>query len=201
MNSNVKNVFIARYKSDGELPVELTSFSTVVQDAAVILNWQTTTEVNNYGFDIERKIPLSPSGGRNDSEWVTIGFLERHGNTNSPKQYNFIDTDIDQSGTYYYRLKQIDNDGTYEYSDVVTVDVGKPQKFYLSQNYPNPFNPETRIDFTLPEKQLALLRIFNPLGELVDELVNGVKEAGSYSVIFDASKLPSGVYIYRLQTS
>ncbi len=201
MNSNVKNVFIARYKSDGELHVELTSFSAVVQDAAVILNWQTTTEVNNYGFDIERKTPLSPSGGRNDSEWVTIGFLEGHGNTNSPKQYNFIDTDIDQSGTYYYRLKQIDNDGTYEYSDVVTVDVGEPQKFYLSQNYPNPFNPETRIDFTLPEKQLVLLRIFNPLGELVDELVNGVKEAGSYSVIFDASKLPSGVYIYRLQTS
>ncbi|MGB5849452.1 MAG: T9SS type A sorting domain-containing protein, partial [Ignavibacteriaceae bacterium] len=109
------------------------------------------------------------------------------------------------SGTYNYRLKQIDNDGTYEYSDVVSIEVGVPNNFYLSQNYPNPFNPETRIDFTLPEKQLVSLRVYNTLGELVMELVNEEREAGSYSVIFDASStnggLPSGVYIYRLQAS
>jgi len=134
-------------------------------------------------------------------DWKAVGFVEGNGNSNSPKRYNFSDSDINQSGTYYYRLKQIDNDGTYEYSDVVTVEVGVPNTFYLSQNYPNPFNPETRIDFTLPEKQLVSLRVYNMLGELVRELVNEEKEAGNYSVMFDGSNLPSGVYIYRLQTS
>ena len=175
------------------LPVELAFFAGAVNGNNIELRWRTETEVNNYGFDIERT--------KDNADWLTIGFVEGHGNSNSPKLYNFVDFDINQSGTYYYRLKQIDNDGTYEYSDVVRVEVGVPDNFYLSQNYPNPFNPSTRIDFTLPEKKLVSLRIYNPLGELVDELVNEVKEAGSYSVTFDASKLPSGVYIYRLQTS
>ena len=98
-------------------------------------------------------------------------------------------------------MKQIDLAGTYTYSHVVSIEIGAPDNFNLSQNYPNPFNPETRIDFTLPEKQLVSLRVYNTLGELVMELVNEIKEAGSYSFIFKASNLPSGVYIYRLQTS
>ena len=178
---------------DNALPVEFVSFTGTYINNNILLEWQTETEVNNYGFYIERTT--------NNSNWLTIGFVEGHGNSNSPKQYNFIDTDINLSGEYYYRLKQIDNDGTSEYSDIVTVEVGVPNNFYLSQNYPNPFNPSTRIDFTLPEKQLVSLRIYNTLGELVWELVNEVKVAGSYSVTFDASNLPSGVYIYRLQTS
>jgi len=175
------------------VPVELAFFAGTLNGNNVELRWRTETEVNNYGFDIERT--------KDHSDWFTISFIEGHGNSNSPKQYNFIDTDIGLSGNYYYRLKQIDNDGTYEYSNVVSVEVGVPNNFYLSQNYPNPFNPETRIDFTLPEKQLISLRIYNTLGELVGELVNEEREAGSYSVTFDASRLPSGVYIYRLQTS
>ncbi len=175
------------------LPVELAYFAGNLNGNNIELRWRTETEVNNYGFDIERT--------KDNADWLTIGFVEGHGNSNSPKQYNFIDTDINQSGTYYYRLKQIDNDGTYEYSFVVSVEVGVPDNFYLSQNYPNPFNPETRIDFTLPEKQLVSLRIYNTLGELVTELVNEEKPAGSYSFKFDASRLPSGVYIYRLQAS
>ena len=175
------------------LPVELVYFAGNLNGNKIELRWRTETEVNNYGFDIERS--------KDKSDWLTIGFAEGHGNSNSPKQYNFTDADIGLSGNYYFRLKQIDNDGTYEYSDVVSVEVGVPNNFYLSQNYPNPFNPETRIDFTLPEKQFVSLRIYNTLGELVRELVNEERETGSYSVTFDASGLPSGVYIYRIQTS
>jgi hypothetical protein len=180
------------YTDFSALPVELAFFTGSLNGGNIDLRWRTETEVNNYGFEIERT--------KDNSDWLTISFVEGHGNSNSPKQYYFIDTDIDQSGTYYYRLKQIDNDGTYEYFDVESVEVGVPDNFYLSQNYPNPFNPETRIDYTLPEKQFVSLRIYSTLGELVAELVNEFKEAGSYSVTFDTSNLPSGVYIYRLQT-
>ena len=178
---------------DEALPVELVSFTGKYINNNILLEWQTATEVNNYGFDVERTIDRS--------SWIAIDFVDGHGNSNSPKQYNFIDADINQSGTYYYKLKQIDNDGTYEYSFVVSVEVGVPDNFYLSQNYPNPFNPETRIDFALPEKQLVSLRVYNTLGELVKELVSEQREAGSYSVTFDGYNIPSGVYIYRLQTS
>ena len=186
---------IGAYERALALPVELSSLTIKESEGTITLKWTTATETNNFGFEIQRK-----SG----EDFITIGFVEGHGNSNSPKHYNFSDTDIGQSGEYYYRLKQIDNDGTFEYSDVVSITIGSPVLYSLSQNYPNPFNPKTRIDYTLPEQQNVSLRVYNMLGELVKELVNEVKPAGTYTATFDGSSaaggLPSGIYVYRIQT-
>ena len=172
-------------------PVELSLFNAVLVEDKVALNWRTETEINNYGFEIERTININ-------NNWITLTFVGGNGNSNSPKFYDYSDFDINKAGKYYYRLKQIDNDGTFEYSNVITVQVTTPNNFYLGQNYPNPFNPTTRIDFSLPERQMVSLRVYNTLGKLVSELVNDIREPGSYSVTFDASKLPSGTYFYTI---
>jgi len=183
---------LATFNGD-PLPVELAFFTATINGNNVELRWRTETEVNNYGFDIERST--------DKLNWEQLVFIEGHGNSNSPKEYNYIDSEISESGKYYYRLKQIDNDGTYEYSELVTANVGVPDRYSLSQNYPNPFNPVTRIDFTLPENQKVVLKIYNMLGELVREIINKETEAGSYSIKFNSTGLASGVYIYRLETS
>ncbi|MCH8034827.1 MAG: hypothetical protein IH950_13855 [Bacteroidetes bacterium] len=156
-------------------PVELSLFNAFLIEDKVALNWRTETEINNYGFEIERAIDI------NDN-WITIAFVDGNGNSNSTKYYDYLDYDINKAGKYYYRLKQIDNDGTFEYSDVITVQVTTPNMFYLGQNYPNPFNPTTRIVFSLPERQMVSLRVYNTLGKLVSELVDEIREPGSYSV-------------------
>jgi hypothetical protein len=180
----------------GPLPVELAFFTGSLNGNDVELRWRTETEINNYGFYIER--------ATEESNWTVLGYVEGHGNTNSPKHYTYIDSDIYEFRNYDYRLKQTDNDGTFEYSDVVTVTVGAPVLYSLSQNYPNPFNPETRIDYTIPEEQNVSLRVYNMLGELVQELVNEVKPAGTYTVTFNHSSadrgLASGIYVYVLKT-
>jgi Secretion system C-terminal sorting domain len=177
-------------------PVELSSFNANVTGNDVTLNWRTETEVDNYGFDILRMFSQNGEG----NEWITIGFVYGNGNSNSPIEYEFIDMDVSSAGTYFYRLKQFDNDGSFEYSDMLTAEIDAPNTFHLSQNYPNPFNPETKIDFTLPQTETGSLKVYNILGELVNVIINNELEAGTHSVIFDASKFPSGVYIYRLET-
>jgi hypothetical protein len=155
--------------------------------------------VNNYGFEIERKIPDQV---RNDNRnWANIGFVEGHGNSNSQKEYNFIDSEVNAAGTYSYRLKQIDNDGAYEFSKTIEVNFGSPIKFELNQNYPNPFNPSTTISFSLPESGNVILKIYNVIGKEIETLVEGYKEAGIYTVNFNAEELASGMYLYRLSTN
>ncbi len=182
------------------LPVELTSFSANVIGNRINLKWQTATEVNNYGFEIERK-----NAGNND--WVKIGFVEGNGNSNSPKEYTFTDNSVN-SGNYFYRLKQIDIDGSFEYSQAVEVSLGLPSEFSLSQNYPNPFNPTTTIKYSIPtsetlhatSQQLVQLKIYDILGREIATLVNKKQAPGNYEVRWNAENLPSGFYFYKLQT-
>jgi hypothetical protein len=175
---------------DEPVPVELTSFTALVYESDVTLSWITATELNNSGFNVER---------RNGNEsWSNIGFVKGHGTTTEKQSYTFVDENL-VSGIYNYRLKQIDNNGSFEYSNVIEVDLGIPMEFSLSQNYPNPFNPLTKITYSIPETGNVSLIIFDLLGSEVAELVNGEIEAGYYAFNFYASNLPSGVYFYRLQ--
>ena len=170
-------------------PVELTSFTAVVINETVQLNWETATEVNNYGFDIERKT---------EGSWHKIGFVAGNGNSNSPKEYSFIDKNPYGGSSFVYRLKQIDNDGAYEYYNEVEVDL-VPGGYELFQNYPNPFNPSTNIKFSLPEDARVSIKVYDILGSLVDEIVNKEFKAGYHQVEFDASSYKSGIYFYRLE--
>jgi hypothetical protein len=175
------------------LPVELSSFSAVTIGSTVKLSWKTATEINNYGFEVER---CALSAER--QAWEKIGFVNGNGNSNSPKDYSFVDDNV-TAGKYSYRLKQIDNDGQFEYSKAIEVDFGAPKKFELSQNYPNPFNPTTTIRFNLSEAGNVKLTLFNILGQEIRTLVNEFKEAGTHTINFNASDLNSGMYIYKIE--
>ncbi|MCG6913041.1 T9SS type A sorting domain-containing protein [bacterium BMS3Abin03] len=172
------------------LPVELVSFTAEVMNNSVELNWQTATEINNYGFDIER----SADSGK----WQKIGFVEGHGNSNSPKQYSYTDKNPIDGSNFKYRLKQIDTDGKFEYSAAVNVKL-VPDEFTLYQNYPNPFNPNTKIKYYIPKSSQVQIIVYDILSNEITTLVNEEKPAGNYEVQFDASNLPSGAYFYKLQ--
>lgn len=179
----------------GPLPVELTSFTANLIGGNVELHWSTQTEVNNYGFEIERATSLTFG----ITNWDKIGFVQGNGNSNSPKEYSF--NDIPDGGTKFkYRLKQIDNDGKYEYSSVVSIETKVPNKFILNQNYPNPFNPSTAITYSIPTSSKVTLTVYDVLGKLIATLVNTDQEAGSYSVNFNADGLISGIYFYKIQS-
>ncbi len=181
---------------DGVLPVELTSFSARQLGKGSQLFWKTATEVDNYGFEIARLRPENRNSA--EASWKTLGFVEGHGNSNSPKSYEFIDKESLAAGEYFYRLKQIDTDGSFEYSEEVKVTVGSPEKFELKQNYPNPFNPSTVIRFSLPQDGFVKLTVYNSLGQKVKTLLSKEMTAGSFEEPFNASGLPSGLYVYRL---
>ena len=171
------------------LPVELSNFTAKIFKSKVNLSWRTETEINNYGFEIERKT---------DGNWQKIEFVKGNGNSNSPKEYSYLDKNPVGGSKFHYRLKQIDNDGQFEYSKVIEVE-NVSIDFGLYQNYPNPFNPSTMITYALPHSGLITLKVYDILGNEISTLVNEVKSEGVHSVNFDASGLPSGVYIYQIQ--
>jgi len=179
----------------GALPVELTTFTANCSGNNVELRWTTKTEVNNYGFDIERASSLSSVV----SGWEKVGFVQGHGNSNSPKEYFF--TDNPHGGTkFQYRLKQIDTDGKYAYSIVISIEIKVLNEYTLNQNYPNPFNPNTVITYSIPVSSKVTLTVYNVLGELITTLVKENQEAGNYSVNFNAAGLNSGIYFFSMQS-
>ncbi|NOX17034.1 MAG: T9SS type A sorting domain-containing protein, partial [Chlorobi bacterium] len=198
VNTDVSSVSQIKYTITDDanpLPVELTSFTASVDDRTVTLNWETATEVDNYGFEIERNLVQE----NKEANWETLGFVQGSGNSNSPKEYSYVDESV-FFGNYQYRLKQVDTDGKFEYFDVVEVQVGEvPTEYSLRQNYPNPFNPSTVIEFGLPETANVTLSVYNLLGEKVATLFSGNMEAGMHKVDFNANNLSSGIYIYSLE--
>jgi len=205
----INNVVVGSYNSQTVLnvelvstiiPVELVSFTSSVNDNNVTLNWMTATETNNMGFQIER----GKTKDARREEWHIIGFIDGKGTTTEIQTYSFSDENLD-AGNYQYRLKQMDFDGSFEYSSIVEVEIGSPNKFILEQNYPNPFNPSTTIKYTIPNVTLSgvegsrvQLKVFDVLGNEIAILVNELQSSGNYEIVFNAEKLSSGIYFYEL---
>ena len=176
------------------LPVELTSFTGTREGSTVKLNWTTASEINNKGFDVERK--------SQNSAWDKAAFVEGYGTTTEIHSYSYTDDLSKTAVTYplFYRLKQIDYDGTVSYSEELEIEAAfAPADFVLEQNYPNPFNPTTSISYSIPEYSYITIKVFDILGNEIETLVNEQKPAGSYEVTWNAVNYPSGIYFYRLQ--
>ncbi len=174
----------------GALPVTLSSFTALSQKNNVILAWKTETEINNSGFEIQRK---NESGS-----WNKITFIQGNGTVNQPVDYTYTDKKL-MPDKYFYRLKQIDYNGNFEYFELpLHVLISKPQTFSLGQSYPNPSNPKCNIDIQLPERTFVNISVYNLLGELVSTLINRETDAGIYTVGFDGTSIASGTYIYRI---
>ena len=174
------------------VPVELVSFSAEVFNSNVTLSWITATEINNYGFEIERRNAESIN-------WMNVGFVSGNGNSTEIKYYNYEDNSV-PVGKFVYRLKQLDYNGNFQYSKEVEATILPANNFILNQNYPNPFNPVTRISYSIPENAFTTLKVYDILGNEIQTLISRELPAGSYEVEFDGKGLPSGVYIYKLNS-
>ena len=175
---------------DVTVPVELTSFSADVQNEKVILKWSTSTETNNNGFEVQRSF--------DGKSFATIGFVSGNGTTTETNNYSYIDEN--QSGKIYYRLKQLDYNGTYSYSNIISIDAITLNDFVLEQNFPNPFNPSTIIDLKIPIESFVTLKIYDVQGKEISTLINDLKQPGIYSFEFIPRNLSSGVYFYQLSS-
>ena len=173
---------------DSSIPVELISFEATLSKNEVFLQWSTATEINNSGFEVQR---------RAENDFERIGFVRGNGTSTLVNHYQFRDSDL-ITGNLIYRLKQIDFSGAENFSNEIIVDIKVPDKFELQQNFPNPFNPSTLIQYQVPENTFVRLKVYDSLGKEISTLVNEQKNAGLYSVNFDAQELSSGVYFYTL---
>ncbi len=201
-SGNNYDIYTSHVDQNGALPVQLASFTgTVVRNGFIRLNWSTITELNNYGFFIQRRLG-------NSGTFIELpnSFVPGHGTTNEPQHYSFIDSTLPGPGTWWYRLKQVDLDGTEHLTDPVSVNVVTsvvervlPTKFGLAQNYPNPLNPSTTIEFGLPRSTHASLKIFNLLGQEIAVLVDEQLPAGIHKAEWNAQDMVSGLYLYRLK--
>ncbi len=179
------------------VPVELALFTAAVENRTVLLSWQTATETNNSGFEVQRSNVRNGKLGTQNSEM--IGFVKGSGTSAQKNNYSFIDKNI-ESGSYSYRLVQIDFDGTRTESEFVNVEINAvPSEYALMQNYPNPFNPSTVIEYSIPESGNVKLKVFNSLGQEVAVLKNEFEAAGMHKINFNASGLNSGIYYYRIE--
>ena len=176
--------------SNAVLPVELSSFTGKSIEEKIMLHWITKTEVNNYGFELERAL--------SDSKvWDNIGFVKGNGNSNSSKEYSFTDNNLSGGSKFIYRLKQIDYDGKFVYSDEIEIEI-KTTKYELYQNYPNPFNPVTNFKFEILNRRLVTLKVYDMLGNEITTIINKELDPGFYKFQWNAGNLASGVYLYRL---
>lgn len=185
------NFSIVRITADDPIPVELTSFTASVYGNNVILQWTTATELNNSGFEVERRTK--------DTNYETLGFVAGSGTTTEQRSYIFNDVKV-PDGKYIYRLKQIDFSGQFNFSYEIEVEVITPAVYALEQNYPNPFNPSTTINYSIAEASVVKIAIYNLLGQEVALPVNEFQEAGAHSITFNASDLTSGAYFYTIET-
>jgi hypothetical protein len=181
-----------RYKGADEmltpLPVELTGLSASVENSSVILNWKTSTELNNLGFEVERNFE--------NNGWITAGFVKGRGNSTEQLFYTFVDKDL-SAGTYNYRIRQTDYNGTFTFYTLVEPVIVVPS-FFISQNYPNPFNPVTTINYSIPTDGLVKIIVYDAIGREAAILVNREQPHGNYSIEFNAHNLSSGIYYYRI---
>jgi len=174
------------------VPVELLAFTASVNSSGVQLLWSTASELNNQGFEIQRSVD-------NEDNFAIVGFVNGKGSSSEINYYSFTDRpDLNGSHQLYYRLKQVDFDGTFNYSNVANAVYNVPLEYTLDQNFPNPFNPSTRITYFIPKESFVSIKVYDFLGREVKTLVNDFQSTGSYEIVFDASDLPSGTYFYTL---
>ncbi len=182
---------ILKTVNGGSIPVEFISFDARTEENIIVLIWSTATETNNFGFEVERKKQLE------GSKWITIGFVKGSGTTTKTNEYSFTDNEL-ETGDYIYRLKQVDLDGSFNYSNEIVISV-KNYTYLLTQNFPNPFNPSTSLTYSISEFGKVTIKVFDVLGNEIETLVNEEKPAGNYELTWTATNLPSGVYFYRIQ--
>lgn len=176
--------------ADIRVPVELISFVASVINGNVTLKWETATETNNSGFSIQKS--------KDNVKFTDVTFIKGKGTTTNQTSYSYTDKTA-LFGQYYYRLKQIDFDGSFQYSKSIEVDLGTPKSFSLEQNYPNPFNPSTTIRFALPISAKVTIKLYNALGQEVTNVLSADLTAGIHETVFNASALSSGVYFYMIK--